>query len=107
MLVVAGVYVVAVLSAVRRRTWRFGSCLDVRVALSPAMEDWLWVTFRAADAREGIVRLAPDLSNIVMKPLEKVLELLVVASCEPLDVLLGLVQRDVLASSLATQQEYW
>jgi hypothetical protein len=106
MLVVAGVYVVAGLSAARRRTWRFGSCPDVRVTLNPVMWHWLLVRFRAAVARQGTVRLESDLSNIVMKPLEKVLGLLVVANCEPLNVSLGLVRRDVLASSSATQPVY-
>jgi hypothetical protein len=39
-------------------------------------------------------------------PLEKVSGLLVVANCEPLNASLGLVRRDVLASSSATQPVY-
>ena len=54
---------------------------------------------------EGIVHLVLDLANIVLK-LERVLGLLVEAKDELLDVSLGSVRRDVLASSMATQPAY-
>ena len=53
------------------------------------------------DATEGRVHLAPDLANIVLKPLEKLLDLLVETQDELLDTALDLVQRDALASLLA------
>jgi hypothetical protein len=70
------------------------------------MKDWLWVTCRVVDAMEEIVHLVPDLANIMLKPPERVLDLLVVVNDGLLCVLLGLVQRGVVASSRATQPEY-
>jgi hypothetical protein len=84
-LVVAGAYVAFVLYAARRRTWRFGSYPDVRVALTPVMWHWLRARYRAADAMEEIAHLVPDLASIVLKPLERVLDLLVEAKDELLN----------------------
>ena len=58
------------------------------------------------DATEGIVRLVPDLTNTVMKRLERALELLVEAVDELLSVALHSARRDVLASSSSTQPAY-
>ena len=106
MLVVADVYVVAALSAARRRTWRSGSYLGVRVALSPVRKDWLWAICRVVDAMEEIVRLGRRLANTVLKPPEKVLDLLVVTNEWLLGVLSDLVRRDLVASLWAMQPEY-
>ena len=76
------------------------------MALTLVRKDWLWVTCPAVDAMEGIVHLIRDPANTVLKPLEKVLELLVVATDGLLGVPLDLVRRDLVASLWATQLEY-
>lgn len=70
------------------------------------MKDWLWVTCRVVDAMEEIVHLVPDLANIMLKPPERVLDLLVVANDGLWCVLLDLVRRDLVVSLWATQPEY-
>ena len=70
------------------------------------MKDWLWVTCRVVDAMEEIVHLVPDLANIMLKPPERVLDLLVVTNEGLLGVLSNSVRRDLVASLWATQPEY-
>jgi len=70
------------------------------------MKDWLWVICRVVDAMEEIVHLVPDLANTMLKPPERVLDLLVVANDGLRCVLLDLVRRDLVVSLWATQPEY-
>lgn len=69
-------------------------------------KDWLWAISRVVDAMGEIVHLVRGLANIVLRPPQKVLELLAVASCGLSGGLLDLVRRGLLANSSATQPEY-